>query len=317
MARRKILFCFSICLKISLPPANYSATHLVLELFIFSLATCIFRLSLPIDLYTIFCHSLSLSYMGIKEQSPREPVSSTTVFCPSGSVGQPPPLPPAWKVTVPSLSMVKLRMPQNMADRLASTVGSDTAAGQVTQLQHLLSPSSERRDLMSNAAYVEELYTTSTDFAQPQFRDKLNAVALLFAAQLWVSIMEHPADLEEPFAASPLSAFRSSSSTSNIGSGSVLSPFMMNDTSMTHPQCLPQHPRLSKTEQAIIWMPDLRILGLPSYRRQQAPALVIDILTLVVQLSFQGLTLPISIPEGFSNPSVNDLRVYLELSSLC
>ncbi|KAH7208204.1 hypothetical protein BKA60DRAFT_577625 [Fusarium oxysporum] len=92
---------------------------------------------------------------------------------------------------------------------------------------------------------------------------------------------------------------------------------MMNDTSMTHPQGLPQHPRLSKTKQAIIWMPDLRILGLPSYRRQQAPALVIDILTLVAQLSFQGLTLPISIPEGFSNPSVNDLRVYLELSSLC
>ncbi|KAH7208205.1 hypothetical protein BKA60DRAFT_624082 [Fusarium oxysporum] len=58
------------------------------------------------------------------------------------------PLPPAWKVTVPSLLMVQLRMPQNMADRLASTVGSDTAAGQVTQLQHLLSPSSERRDLV-------------------------------------------------------------------------------------------------------------------------------------------------------------------------
>ncbi|EXA51357.1 hypothetical protein FOVG_00007 [Fusarium oxysporum f. sp. pisi HDV247] len=77
--------------------------------------------------------------MGIKEQSPREPPAPS---------GNPPPLPPAWKVTVPSLSMVKLRMPQNMADRLASTVGSDTAAGQVTQLQHLLGPSSERRDLV-------------------------------------------------------------------------------------------------------------------------------------------------------------------------
>ncbi|KAJ4111554.1 hypothetical protein NW760_011808 [Fusarium oxysporum] len=80
--------------------------------------------------------------MGIKEQSPREPDSNSRLRRAT------PPLPPAWKVTVPSLSMVKLRMPQNMADRLASTVGSDTAAGQVTQLQHLLSPSSEGRDLV-------------------------------------------------------------------------------------------------------------------------------------------------------------------------
>ncbi|RKK36361.1 hypothetical protein BFJ70_g13189 [Fusarium oxysporum] len=98
-----------------------------------TLATCIFRLSLPIDLYTTFCHSLSLSYMGIKEQSPRKP----GIF----------PLPPLWEVTVPSILMAQLRMPQNMADRLANTVGSDTA-GQIRQLQHLLGPSFERRDLV-------------------------------------------------------------------------------------------------------------------------------------------------------------------------
>lgn len=43
--------------------------------------------------------------------------------------------------------MAQLRMPQNMADRLANTVGSDTA-GQIRQLQHLLGPSFERRDLV-------------------------------------------------------------------------------------------------------------------------------------------------------------------------
>ncbi|EXK85369.1 hypothetical protein FOQG_10727 [Fusarium oxysporum f. sp. raphani 54005] len=58
------------------------------------------------------------------------------------------PLPPAWEVTVPSLLMVQLRMPQNMADRLASTAGSDTAAGQIRQLQRLQGPTSERRDLV-------------------------------------------------------------------------------------------------------------------------------------------------------------------------
>ncbi|QKD46595.2 uncharacterized protein FOBCDRAFT_266478 [Fusarium oxysporum Fo47] len=92
-----------------------------------TLATCIFRLSLPIDLYTTFCHSLSLSYMGIKEQSPRKP--------------------------------------------------------------------------------VEELYVALEDFAPAHPRDKLNAVALLFATQLWFDIMEYPNDLEETFATSPLSAF--------------------------------------------------------------------------------------------------------------
>jgi hypothetical protein len=44
--------------------------------------------------------------------------------------------------------MVQLRMPQNMADRLANAVGSDTAAGQIMQLQRLLGPSFERRDLV-------------------------------------------------------------------------------------------------------------------------------------------------------------------------
>ncbi|EWZ52398.1 hypothetical protein FOZG_02170 [Fusarium oxysporum Fo47] len=71
--------------------------------------------------------------MGIKEQSPRKP----GIFL----------LPPLWEVTVPSILMAQLRMPQNMADRLANTVGSDTA-GQIRQLQHLLGPSFERRDLV-------------------------------------------------------------------------------------------------------------------------------------------------------------------------
>ncbi|EGU86291.1 hypothetical protein FOPG_07036 [Fusarium oxysporum f. sp. conglutinans race 2 54008] len=76
--------------------------------------------------------------MGINEQSPREPPAPSGIF----------PLPSAWEVTVPSLLMVQLRMPQNMADRLANAVGSDTAAGQIMQLQRLLGPSFERRDLV-------------------------------------------------------------------------------------------------------------------------------------------------------------------------
>ncbi|KAI8417714.1 hypothetical protein FOFC_00269 [Fusarium oxysporum] len=54
---------------------------------------------------------------------------------------------------------------------------------------------------------LQELYVALDDFAPAHPRDKLNAVALLFATQLWFDIMEYPDGLEETFATSPLSAF--------------------------------------------------------------------------------------------------------------
>ena len=58
---------------------------------------------------------------------------------------------------------------------------------------------------------------------------------------------------------------------------------------MTHPQGLHQHPRLSKAEQAMMGMPDRRILGLPSYCQQRGPAMIIGMPTPIAELSFQGL----------------------------
>ncbi|SCO78754.1 uncharacterized protein FRV6_02967 [Fusarium oxysporum] len=88
------------------------------------------------------------------------------------------------------------------------------------QVQHLDVPTSERMsrcDRILGAACLkrralkklepEELYVALDDFAPAHPRDKLNAVALLFATQLWFDIMEYPDGLEETFATSPLSAF--------------------------------------------------------------------------------------------------------------
>ncbi|KAF9766097.1 hypothetical protein IL306_001527 [Fusarium sp. DS 682] len=49
-----------------------------------------------------------------------------------------------------------------------------------------------------------------------------------------------------------------------------LYPFMMSGTAMVHPKDIPQIPRLTPTQQALIGMPNLRVLGLPSYDRQKA-----------------------------------------------
>ncbi|KAF4332234.1 hypothetical protein FBEOM_13970 [Fusarium beomiforme] len=48
-----------------------------------------------------------------------------------------------------------------------------------------------------------------------------------------------------------------------------LYPFMINGTEMVHPRDVPQIPRLTPTQQALIGMPDLRVLGLPSYHQKQ------------------------------------------------
>ncbi|RKK84171.1 hypothetical protein BFJ68_g15283 [Fusarium oxysporum] len=208
MARRKILFCFSICLEISLPPEitpqlisflNSSSSpsqcyhtspqqgikvhHLdvpnserlsrcdrILG------AACVKRRALkklelasssssaldilpspspskrqpsPRAYFTLHHKSTYIQYFATVSPSPtwasrsKAPEARLQQPAPSGIF----PLPPAWEVAVPSLLMVQLRMPQNMADRLANTVGSDTA-GQIRQLQRLLGPSSERRYLV-------------------------------------------------------------------------------------------------------------------------------------------------------------------------
>ncbi|KAI3574416.1 hypothetical protein IWW34DRAFT_883955 [Fusarium oxysporum f. sp. albedinis] len=167
MARRKILFCFSICLEISLPP------EITPQLISFlnsssSPSQCyhtspqqgikVHHLDVPNSERLSRCDRI-LGAACVKRRALKKlelvspsPTWASRSKAPEARLQQPAPsgifpLPPAWEVAVPSLLMVQLRMPQNMADRLANTVGSDTA-GQIRQLQRLLGPSSERRYLV-------------------------------------------------------------------------------------------------------------------------------------------------------------------------
>ncbi|KAM0549933.1 hypothetical protein ACHAPJ_009180 [Fusarium lateritium] len=79
-----------------------------------------------------------------------------------------------------------------------------------------------------------------------------------------------------------------------------LFPFMMNGTIMAHPQDMQQLSRLSPTRQAMIGMPDLRVLGLPSFHRQENNKRIIAMPQAIAQLSFHGIETLLyqPIPDG-------------------
>ncbi|KAF5262757.1 hypothetical protein FOXYS1_6507 [Fusarium oxysporum] len=161
-----------------LEPAERLPPAYVLELWLILLFA---RIIIIINfIYTIVTFSikkatlatLSLSYMGIKEQSPRKPPEQG-----AGPENRP------LSEVLPQAS--KFLLNKHGRPRVFIYEG----------------------PYMSNMTYSEELYVALEDFAPAHPRDKLNAVALLFATQLWFDIMEYPNDLEETFATSPLSAF--------------------------------------------------------------------------------------------------------------
>ncbi|KAL9573994.1 hypothetical protein ACKAV7_001770 [Fusarium commune] len=167
---------------------------------------------------------------------------------------------------------------------------------------------------ISNTRYPSRLYLDLAGFAKAHPLEKLNASAMLFAAQLWVGIMESPTKCKEPYAMEPvpkvslaciayIHPFRLIQrmytndiltqggsrdfliDESDIDSDRMrdlvyeaeaidqnipvdermdLYPFMVNGTSMVQPQCLSERFRLSPTEQALLGMPDPRILSHPS-----------------------------------------------------
>ncbi|KAJ4263505.1 hypothetical protein NW762_006324 [Fusarium torreyae] len=226
---------------------------------------------------------------------------------------------------------------------------------------------------ISNMVYPPELYEKLAKFARAHPFDKFNATAMLFAAQLWVDITEHPTFKLEEFAQSanrgltPISLsvflvyfehwlkiheyfqclsfihpFRlmremfmkdlfASTQTFVINESIIdpeeirdlvhkvkpqhpeilveervyLFPFMMNGTNMTHPHDLLHISRLSPTEQALIGMPDLRVLGLPSFHRRPNHKRVIAMPEPIAQLSFHGIQTQLyePVPDGLLNIS--------------
>ncbi|KAH7269126.1 uncharacterized protein BKA55DRAFT_547889 [Fusarium redolens] len=184
---------------------------------------------------------------------------------------------------------------------------------------------------MSNTRYPSRLYLDLAGFAKAHPLEKLNATAMLFAARLWVDIVDSPTKCKETYAREPvpevslavfliyfehwlkahehlqciayIHPFRLIQriyandiltqggsrdlliDESEIDSDRVrdlvyeaeatdpnfpidecvdLYPFMVNGTKMVQPQCLNERFRLSPTEQALLGMPDLRILSHPS-----------------------------------------------------
>lgn len=218
---------------------------------------------------------------------------------------------------------------------------------------------------MSNMAYPPELYENLTKFARAHVQDKFNAVAMLFALQLWVDIVEHPTRMAEympnkrediPIPHVPLSIFlvyfeswlkahedlrclqyihpcrvMNSMYISDLEAdstaflvhqhiidednirGLVLRaaarraelpvqtrvdyyPFLMNGTSMAAPQDFNQRPPYSPTEQALIGMPSIQILGLPSFHPQPGHKRQIALPQAIARLSFHGLEVPMADP---------------------
>ncbi|KAF5575484.1 hypothetical protein FPANT_11310 [Fusarium pseudoanthophilum] len=204
---------------------------------------------------------------------------------------------------------------------------------------------------MSNMRYPTELYEGLASFAREHPYDKLDATAMLFAAQLWVDINEHPSKMKEDSLeenlptvslpvflvyfehwlkihenfrclqfAHPFRVIHKMYATDlhyndplffvtekGIDSGKVRSwvldvkarhgfvsvqervnlfPFMMNGTAMVHPQDLHYILRLTPTQQALIGMPDLRVLGLPSYHLQVSSRRKIGIPKAIANLNF-------------------------------
>ncbi|KAJ3530244.1 hypothetical protein NM208_g9410 [Fusarium decemcellulare] len=64
-------------------------------------------------------------------------------------------------------------------------------------------------------------------------------------------------------------------------------PFMMNGSAMAHPQDF--RSPLSPTEQALIGMPDIRVLGLPSLHRQKGEKRLIAMPEPIARLGFNGI----------------------------
>ncbi|KAH7127570.1 hypothetical protein EDB81DRAFT_907913 [Dactylonectria macrodidyma] len=54
---------------------------------------------------------------------------------------------------------------------------------------------------MSNLVYPLELYNKLTEFARAHPDNEFNAVAMLFAVQLWTDLAEHPTQMAEAFMA--------------------------------------------------------------------------------------------------------------------
>ncbi|KAF5686259.1 hypothetical protein FCIRC_2976 [Fusarium circinatum] len=65
-----------------------------------------------------------------------------------------------------------------------------------------------------------------------------------------------------------------------------LYPFMMSSSKMVYPQDIPNKFRLSETQQAMIRMPDLRVLGLPSYPTQESETIEIAMPDAIARITF-------------------------------
>ncbi|KAF4969164.1 hypothetical protein FSARC_3540 [Fusarium sarcochroum] len=85
-----------------------------------------------------------------------------------------------------------------------------------------------------------------------------------------------------------------------VGERVSLFPFMLSGTTMAHPQDMQQLPRLSPTRQAMYGIPDLRVLGLPSFHRQENNKRIIAMPKAIAQLSFHGIETLLyqPIPDG-------------------
>ncbi|KAF4460666.1 hypothetical protein FALBO_12547 [Fusarium albosuccineum] len=83
-------------------------------------------------------------------------------------------------------------------------------------------------------------------------------------------------------------------------------PFMMNGSAMAHPQDF--RSPLSPTEQALIGMPDIRVLGLPSLHRQKGERRLIAMPEPIARLGFNGIEsilLQSSFSEGWKDAAAD------------
>ncbi|KAF5570968.1 hypothetical protein FPHYL_803 [Fusarium phyllophilum] len=65
-----------------------------------------------------------------------------------------------------------------------------------------------------------------------------------------------------------------------------LYPFMMTGSKMVYPQDIPNRFRLSETQQAMVGMPDLRVLGSPSYPTQESETIEIAMPEAIARITF-------------------------------
>ncbi|TVY69781.1 hypothetical protein Focb16_v001883 [Fusarium oxysporum f. sp. cubense] len=72
----------------------------------------------------------------------------------------------------------------------------------------------------------------------------------------------------------------------SVGERADLYPFMMTGTKMVYPQDIPKKLRLSETQQAMVGIPDLRILGLPSYPSKASEMIGITMPEPVARITF-------------------------------